>query len=83
MVDVEQLRKDTLEAFKNPRPGDWFHEMCGWYIFVLSVDNGIIIKDGEGVETKYNSPEEFSKAYEYKTIPGHHWVVYGGNNLNK
>jgi len=85
MSDVDEMEKETIKAFKNPKVGMRFHEMCSWWVYIVSMKDGVIITRshgghpanpiGESIEyERYPSAEAFRK--RFKASYGSAYTVY-------
>ncbi len=79
---MEVMQEPTVAAFSDPKPGDRFHEMYSFWMYVLEVapDGGEVVAmhahppctlPGDGLLKVYASAAEFREAYAYKSIPGY------------
>jgi hypothetical protein len=74
---------DTAVAMADPRPGDRYHEMYSFWVYVLTVDDGVtVIECGghpshigdRGSLRRFVDHDQFRAAYQYKSdLPGY-WV---------
>ncbi len=76
-------RDETAERFADPRVGDWFTEMCAFWMYVEVVNPEYVIvreRDGDrlGAPRLFPTHDAFRAAYAYGTIPGY-WVSYSHN----
>lgn len=78
----EELSADTEAAFDDPQVGDRFQEMYSFWMwmYVLHVGRhsvtvmhaiGEMTLPGDGTIVRYESHDEFRKAYSYGSIPGY------------
>lgn len=80
-MDYDKMKKNTIKAFKNPKPGMRFHEMysCWMYILVISDEGLVTVRTFSGhpanpyretnkIKT-FGSIKEFQEAYTYKSSP--------------
>lgn len=81
-MDYEKMQKQTVRAFKNPKPGMRFHEMYSSWVYVLARPLGMVVvrtfsghpanpvKETIKYET-YATAEQFREHYAYSSIPGY------------
>lgn len=86
----EAERRATDEAVNDPRPGDRYHEMFSFWLYVVAVDGDSVVtmeawppcefpKDGK---LRIQTRAEFKQRLSYRTIPGY-WVMLAdrGNDV--
>lgn len=86
-MNCEERKQKTKEYMSNPQKGDRFSEMCSFWVIVLERRKNIVAvmeanppcELPKGGTIYYTTVEEFSKKYQYDTIPGSYWVSYYGN----
>ncbi len=86
------LRDDvTMAHLRDPQPGDRFHEMYSFWVYVLGVTNGVVIYcEANPPCTLPNDAKltvatqaQFLARFSYGAIPGS-WISYadGGNDVS-
>ncbi len=94
MFDTPELQRDraaTAAAFDDPQPGDAFHEMCSFWVFVIAVEPqgrvavltspGGQTLPGDGKLIIYPSHTAYREEYAYGSIEGY-WVQLSGRGAN-
>ena len=79
--------ENTEKAMKNLKEGDYFSEMCHFWLRILKIneDGGIITAETEKrqwVAKAYRNAQELRDRFAYGSIDGY-WVSYHGNSLDK
>jgi hypothetical protein len=82
-MTYDDKMKQTIEALKNPRVGDRFHEMYSFWMYVLAVTPETVtfitasppctFPDDGKIETL--SRNEFVKKFTYQSIPGKSYMM--------
>ena len=89
---IRKQNADTLEAMRDPRPGDRFHEMYSFYVYVVAVENDQVTTiegsppctfPNEG-KIKSLSREAFYKRFAYAHDSEKFWVTLAnrGNDVS-
>lgn len=91
VFDYAKAKADTMAALADPQVGDRFHEMYGFYVYVVAV-NGDEVVTLEGsppvtfpngaIKRRTQTKAEFLKRLSYGSIPGS-WVMLSerGNDV--
>lgn len=83
----EQLEQLTLDHMTNPQPGDRFHEMYSFWVYVWAIqsDGTIITHEAnppcelpeDAIVKQYKNAAEFAKRFAYGPhMPGKFWVKF-------
>ena len=82
-MDYEKAKAQTMEALKDPKVGDRFHEMYSYWMYVLAVTPETVTFIGAGgpctfpddgkIETV--SRERFLKKFTYNSMPDKSYML--------
>ena len=85
------MADDTAAAFADPQPGDSFHEMFTFRMFVIAVEPGGRVAvmtatppctlPDDGKVVVYPDHDAYRQAFSYDTVPGY-WVTLGRRGVD-
>lgn len=90
--DYEKIERDSMAALNDPKPGDRWHEMYSWWMYVLKVEDGKVTTISSGAPCEFPKDgkievrtwAEFVQWLTYKSIPNKTWATLAdrGNDIS-
>jgi hypothetical protein len=88
---LKEAKRATAEAFWDPQPGDRFHEMLAYWVYVVGRDGDVVtileagapctFPTGQKVKAWRGTVEEFGERFSYGSIVGF-WVYLSSRGEN-